>query len=323
MRVFAASILLMAALAAYARVPLQSLERTTVSGSDYIRVDDWADAAGFDMKWEKKAGTILLTSPACRMDMTIDSRRADICGVNIWFSLPVVNRNGVPMFSVVDAETTVEPILFPRRSTNHLTTICIDPGHGGKDTGYVQGGNYEKKYSLLLAHDVADLLKRAGLQVLLTRNTDDFVDLSNRSQIAKRQGADVFVSLHYNAAPERDVRGLEVYCLSPAWMNSSSDGGGRGRNPPETGNAHDPQNALLAYEMVKSITSGVPVADRGMKRSRFEVLRDAAMPAILIEGGFMSNSADSKNIYDAGFRKKMAQAIVDGILAYKRMIERF
>jgi N-acetylmuramoyl-L-alanine amidase len=169
---------------------------------------------------------------------------------------------------------------------------------------------------------VAELLKREGLQVLLTRDSDAYVDLSARSQIARREGADLFVSLHYNAAPQRDIRGLEVYCLAPAGVNSSSDGGGKSPHPREAGNAHDGQNALLAYEMLKTITSGLPMEDRGMKRSRFEVLRDAAMPAILIEGGFMTNPADAKNIYDAAFRKRMAQAIANGILAYKRTVER-
>jgi N-acetylmuramoyl-L-alanine amidase len=285
-------------------------------------MEEWADAAGFSMKWAKIAGTILLTNPAARMEFTVDSRRAEICGVNVWLSLPVVNRNGVALLSAVDAATTIEPILFPRKTDARLQTICLDPGHGGRDTGFSEGRNYEKKYSLLLAREVADLLKREGLQVLLTRDSDDYVDLPSRSLLARRQGADLFVSLHYNAAPEHDVRGIEVYCLSPAGMNSSSDGGGKAPHPRETGNAYDKQNALLAFEMLKTVTGSVPIEDRGMKRSRFEVLRDAGMPAILIEGGFMSNPSDAKNIYDPAFRKRMAQAIADGILAYKKTVER-
>ena len=74
------------------------------------------------------------------------------------------------------------------------------------------------------------------------------------------------------------VGGLEVYCQTPAGMNSSIEGGGKGPHPREAGNAHDDQNALLAYEMQKAITSGLPLEDRGMKRSRFEVLREACMP---------------------------------------------
>jgi N-acetylmuramoyl-L-alanine amidase len=318
----AVSFFLITALAAEARVSLQNLNHTFVSDNEYIRLEDWARGAGFNMKWVKTQGTITLTNPSARLDFTVDARRAEICGVNVWLSLPVVNRNGTLLLSAVDARTAIEPILFPQKSDARLTTICLDPGHGGKDKGEIDGRHYEKKYALLLAREVAGLLKREGLQVLLTRDGDDFVQLPDRSLMARRQGADLFVSLHYNAAPERDIRGLEVYCQTPAGMNSSSEGGGKGPHPPEAGNAHDGQNALLAYEMLKAITAGMPLEDRGMKRSRFEVLREAAMPAVLIEGGFMSNPADAKNIYDTAFRKRMAQAIVDGILAYKRTVER-
>jgi N-acetylmuramoyl-L-alanine amidase len=106
-------------------------------------------------------------------------------------------------------------------------------------------------------------------------------------------------------------------------VNSSDVGGGKAPRLPEAGNAHDGQNALLAYDVQKAVTTGLRLEDRGMKRSRFEVLREACMPAILIEGGFMSNAADARNIYDAAFRKRMAQAIVDGIMTYKRTVERF
>jgi N-acetylmuramoyl-L-alanine amidase len=159
------------------------------------------------------------------------------------------------------------------------------------------------------------------LDVLLTRRNDAYVDLPARPLMARREGADLFISLHYNSA-ERGIRGLEVYCLAPAGVNSSNEGGGKAARPREAGNAHDDQNALLAYEMEKAITGSVPLVDRGMKRSRFEVLREACMPAVLIEGGFMSNAADAKNIYDTAFRRQMAQAIVDGVLAYKKMVER-
>ena len=175
MKALAVSLCLTAVLTAQARVPLQNLNHTLVSGSEYIRLDDWAGAAGFNMKWAKTAGTITLSSPSAGLELTVDSRRAEICGVNVWLSLPVVNRNGTLLLSVVDASTTIEPILFPQKSDARLRTICLDPGHGGKDKGYTDGRHYEKKYALLLAREVERLLKREGLQVLLTRDSDDFV----------------------------------------------------------------------------------------------------------------------------------------------------
>jgi len=321
MKALVALFVLMAALAAEARNSLQKLERTIVSGSEYIRLDDWADGAGFALRWDKRAGTITLSSPSARLVLGVDSRRAEIGGVNVMLSLPVVNRSAAALISLLDARKTIEPILFPQKLNTRLNTICLDPGHGGKDTGEISRHNYEKTYTLLLAREVEGLLQHAGFRVVLTRDNDTYVDLPARPLMARRQGADLFVSLHFNSA-ENDIRGLEVYCLTPAGVNSSNEGGGKAPRLPEAGNAHDNQNALLAYEMQKAITIGTRLEDRGVKRSRFEVLREALMPAILIEGGFMSNASDAKMIYDAAFRKRMAQAIVDGILAYKKTVER-
>jgi N-acetylmuramoyl-L-alanine amidase len=127
--------------------------------------------------------------------------------------------------------------------------------------------------------------------------------------------------MHYDAG-NNDVRGVEVFCLTPAGMKSSNEGGGRSPESADSGNAQDERNVLLAYDVQKSVTHSLPVEDRGMKRARFEVLREARMPAILIEGGFMSDPADARNIYDSAFRKRMARAIVDGILAYKSAVEK-
>jgi N-acetylmuramoyl-L-alanine amidase len=308
-------------LTAVAQAGLKNLEHITVSGSEYVRMAEWAETSGLTMKWNKKEPDIALSGPAEPMEFTIDSRKAQVGGVTVWLSLPVVNRSGIALISLADLHTTLEPVLFPRKSEARVKTICLDPGHGGKDAGESDRHNYEKQYTLLLARQVESLLKDDGFSVIMTRARDEFIELPDRPQIASRRGADLFVSLHYNSA-NTDVRGVEVYCLTPAGMNSSDVGGGRSAQSSDAGNAHDERNALLAYELQRSITRGLPVEDRGMKRSRFEVLREARMPAILIEGGFMSQPEDAKNIYDSAFRKRMARAIVDGILAYKRAVEK-
>jgi N-acetylmuramoyl-L-alanine amidase len=295
------------------------LERMTVSGSDYVRLAEWAESAGCTLKWNKKDGEIDVSGPSARLNFSIDSRRAEISGVSVWLCLPVVNRSGVPWISLVDVNSTIEPIISPRKSEARVQTICLDPGHGGVDTGEAQGRNYEKKYTLLLARELASLLAEHGFKVVMTRTEDGAVELSERPQLAARRGADLFVSLHYNAA-DSSVHGVEVFCLAPPGMNSSDAGGGKSIHPAETGNAQDGHNVLLAYHVQKSITRNMPLEDLGLKRSHFEVLRLAHMPAILIEGGFLSNPAEAKNIYDASFRKRIARAIVDGIVAYKQAV---
>ncbi len=166
-------------------------------------------------------------------------------------------------------------------------------------------------------------LARAGIKATLTRTTDTFVDLPTRPELAKRRGTDLFVSLHFNAADagRSTVQGAEVYCLTPVGASSTNargEGAGAGWF---TGNQYNDQNLFLAYQVQKSLTRNLAVADRGVRRARFAVLRDAVMPAVLIEAGFMSNPAEGRKIFTSEYRQKMARAIVDGLLAYKRAVE--
>ena len=301
-------------------VALRNLEQIIVSGSDYVRVAEWGESAGCSMKWNKSDGEIDLSGPGTRLNLSVGSRRAEILGGSVWLSLPVVNRNGVVWISREDLRSTIEPIVSPRKSNGPVKTICLDPGHGGKDAGKAEGRHYEKKYTLLLAQETQELLKAQGFKVVMTRSSDEALELSDRPQIASRLGADLFVSMHYNASATVGVRGVEVFCLAPPGMNSSDDGGGKSSHPAESGNAQDDRNVLLANQVQKSITRSLPLEDLGLKRSHFEVLRLAHIPAILIEGGFLSNPQDARNIYDSAFRKRMAHAIAEGIVAYNRAL---
>jgi N-acetylmuramoyl-L-alanine amidase len=313
--VFFLTVLWTASVQAVAR----NLERVTVSGSDYIRLAEWGGSAGCIMKWNKSDGEVDLSGPSTRLNFSINSRRAEIFGVSVWLSLPVVNRNGVPLISLEDVRSTIDPLVSPRKSEARVQTVCLDPGHGGKDAGKAQGSNYEKKYTLLLAQETGELLRAQGFKVVMTRTNDAAVELPDRPQWASRHDADLFVSLHFNAA-EAAVHGVEVFCMAPPGMNSSDEGGGKSNHPKETGNAQDDRNVLLAYSVQKSLTRSLPLEDLGLKRSHFEVLRLAHIPAILVEGGFLSNPQDARNIYDPAFRKRMARAIVEGIVDYRRAL---
>ena len=161
-----------------------------------------------------------------------------------------------------------------------------------------------------------------GFKVLLTRNWDSSVKLPERSSIAKRQKADLFVSLHFNgtASGQNEARGAETYAMTPAG-GSSTAGNGSIRGNSYSGNRFNDSNLLLAYQIQKSLVARLGVEDRGVRRARFEVLRDATMPAVLVEGGFLSHPAESKKIFDAAYRREMAKAILEGIQTYKRAVE--
>jgi N-acetylmuramoyl-L-alanine amidase len=318
-----AAVLLAAIWAAPVNAAIRGLEHIPIDGADYVRLGDWADSNGFKLTWRDKNEPIELTNQSASLSFATDSRnarKAQICGATVLLSLPVISRGGAALISLSDVQKNLEPVLFPHKSVSAVRTICLDPGHGGKDPGNIDGENLEKKYTLLLALATEKLLQAAGFKVILTRTTDVFVDLAERPALAARAGADLFVSLHYNSDANR-ARGVEVHCLPPAGMNSSNAGGGRGHDPAYTGNAEDDRNILLAYEVLKNITPRLPLEDIGVKRSHLVVLREARMPAILIEGGFMTDAQDSKKIYDAEFRQRMAQSIVNGILAYKDAVE--
>jgi N-acetylmuramoyl-L-alanine amidase len=223
--------------------------------------------------------------------------------------------------------TTLAPILSPPKMAagRRVKTIVLDPGHGGKDPGNQEGHRQEKQFTLTFASELSDLLSKAGFSVSLTRTRDAFIDLPERPDIARRRRADLFISLHFNSADGRGgsaVQGTEVFCMTPARTSSTNSRGQGGSSGAYPGNRFDPLNMLLAYQLQKAITEKTGAEDRGVKRARFAVLRSAEMPAAYVEGGFMTNPRDARRIYDPTQRRQMAQAIVDGVLAYKRLVER-
>ncbi len=297
-----------------------------LNGQEYFRVTDWAAARGLEPHWLKRDETLQLNGAAARLMLGVDSRQAEFNGVEVWLSFPVVQRGGAFYVARLDAETTLQPLLSPpgRRAGAKLQTICLDPGHGGKDPGNCVGPNQEKKYALLLAQEVRQCLTRAGFKVSLTRTADIFLDLPDRPEIARDRKADLFVSLHFNSTEtsRSSVRGAQVFCLTPAGASSTNargEGGGAGWF---AGNRNNERNLFLAYEVQKSLTRNLGVEDHGVRRARFAVLRDAVMPAILIEAGFMSHPDEGRKIFTAAYRRQLAQAISDGIVAYRRGVER-
>lgn len=289
-------------------------------GTVFLR--DWAAKNGFKLSYDPKSLAISLTNRWADIDLLSDSRRGSINGIAVWLSFPVRVYNGKLMISQKDLTTLIEPILYPKRLglDRKIRVVALDAGHGGRDPGYQIGNHQEKKYTLLLAKQVQDLLEEAGLKSVMTRRSDMYVERGERADLARSGKADVFVSLHYNTAPDQTAKGVETYAVTP--FGAEATNGGEVTLRPYPGNKYDAQSVLLAYEVQRSITRSLDLADRGVRRAGFEVLRKAPMPSILIESGFMSNPADSKKVFDEDHRKEMARAIVDGILAYKRIMER-
>jgi N-acetylmuramoyl-L-alanine amidase len=292
-------------------------------GQTYVPVADWAGANGLHCAWLKRGDELVATNRTTRLVFDVDSHYVAINGVQVALSFPVANQKGTVMVAQFDLEAAIRPLLFPSRYVKPavIQTICLDPGHGGRDAGNQAGWHYEKVYTLALAAELRDQLRQAGFDVIMTRTKDTFVELPDRPALANRRNADLFVSLHFNATPEgkNEVEGPQTYCITPVGA-SSTDAQGEGSNHGSTvANRHEDESLLLAYQIQKSLVGNLDANDRGVRRARFAVLRDARMPAILIEGGYMTNPYEGKRIYSTAYRRQMAQAIVKGIQAYQKL----
>lgn len=316
-------LLVLATLAAEAApTPLSQFERVAIAGRDYVRLSDWARANGFQNSWLSKE-ELKLANNAARLTFTVNSQRATVNGVTVWLSAPIAAHNGTACITPVDLKDTLHPLLWPLRSRGGapLRLICLDPGHGGPDTGNREGKQYEKTYTLALALELAAQLRKAGFKTILTRSRDTFVELEDRPALAHRRGADLFISLHFNAAATREACGAEVYCLtSPltASTNARGEGANTGALP---GNVQNDRNVLLAYQLQRSLVNALGLEDRGVRRARWAVLRSARMPAVLVECGFMSNPSEARKIYSAAWRRQLAAALVDGVKNYQRCVD--
>jgi N-acetylmuramoyl-L-alanine amidase len=184
------------------------------------------------------------------------------------------------------------PVASPRIPKGRIL-VMVDPGHGGKDPGAIGlGGLREVDVILPIAQQVASLLEQQGIQAVMTRTSDYFVDLAPRVVMAERMNADLFVSIHANSiGPNRpDISGLETYYYS--------------------------NGQRLAQTIHSSILQNLDIKDRGIRRARFYVIRKTSMPSVLVEVGFVTGREDAAKLSTQAYRSQMAQAIARGILQY-------
>ena len=240
-------------------------------------------------------------------------------GVKVMLEDPVGSQRGHLTLSKLDYEKVFVPLFWDAPKAN-VRRIVIDPGHGGKDTGKVNGPyKYNEKAATLdTAARLKILLEKQGFEVVFTRTKDVFVDLDDRPAVATNVKADLFISLHYNAGPAGDTSsdGIETYCLTPAGQKSTNAGKAKSTTGAEPGNRFDGANMSLAWGIQRRLLAGTGADDRGVRRARFAVLRTLSCPGVLIEGGFMSSRKEGAQIADAAYRQKIAEAVAAGIVDY-------
>ena len=214
-------------------------------------------------------------------------------------------------------------------------TIVIDPGHGGKDPGARgRSGLMEKDIVLDVGLRLRRLIEeRLGLNVIMTRETDVFIPLEERTAIANTKGADLFVSVHANASRREGAKGVETYLLGRATDRDAMATAERENSASEKSlntlqliltdlmNTSKKEESLrLAYyvqeNMIGHLETRYKVTDLGVKRAPFYVLVNARMPSILAEISFISNREEEKLLSDGEHRQEIAEAILKGIKKY-------
>lgn len=215
--------------------------------------------------------------------------------------------------------------------------IVIDAGHGGKDPGGKKlFGLKEKEMNLLVAKELNELFKGEEVfDVLLTRDSDEFIPLADRSVMANNAKADVFISIHANASRDRREKGFEIYFMSEKasdpWAAEVADyensvvglEDGSGQGDPAAMLLHSMarneylnEGSRIAGLVTAEMEKRTPFVNRGVKQAAFYVLRGTYAPGILVEMGFMTNSSDQKHLNDKAVRKKIANAIYRGVMKY-------
>jgi len=191
----------------------------------------------------------------------------------------------------------------PKKSSKKIAkrTIVIDPGHGGLDLGARSKSPYceEKRICLSTALLVRKYLDQLGYKVILTRSTDVFIPLSRRVKIAHPSRVSLFVSLHYNSSSNSTAHGIEIFY-----------------NDSKKQKAKSKASIKLADNILKDMVHRTKARSRGVKRGNFYVIRETKVPAVLIEGGFISNPNERAKLRSRAYIDKIARSIANGIDKY-------
>src|SRR6266536_2109122 len=292
-----------------------------VSGHDYLSVDNISQFDGLPAGVAAAGEKSQLDAVKNPLEFVSGSREAMINGARSWLCFPLIEQDGKYLVSRTDVAKTIEPLVRPHRvpDVGKVQTVVLDPGHGGHDKGAVSRYGAEKDFALDVARKLRPLLQAKGLRVIMTREGDYFVPLEVRAQIANAARNSIFVSIHFNATnDDPNATGFEIFSFTPRGAPSTSDGTVAASSVNmQPGSAVDAQSLALSTCIYHSVLGHLREYDRGIKRARFAVLRLTKVPAVLIEGGFLTERGESKLISNKDWRAKLAGAIGIGIESYR------
>ncbi|MGJ8655374.1 MAG: N-acetylmuramoyl-L-alanine amidase family protein [Akkermansiaceae bacterium] len=301
-----------------------ALETMTIKGQKYITLRSIKSNYGFS-KMTLSGGKIELRNNKIKMEFTRGSKTCYMNNLKFGLCSSVASAGGRLLVSETDVEKMIDPILKPSYIANakSFNTVVIDPGHGGKDAGAVNRYGTEARYNLAVARTLRAGLKAKGFKVVMTRDTDRYLTLNQRVAVANKYPNAIFISIHFNASSRSSARGVETFTLSPVGVAHYGKGLKSSDYKTRSGNYQDSANIALAtaiHGRIKERVEGYNVPDRGIKRARFSVLSGIKHPAILIEGGFMSNPTEGQLIENSKYQATIATAVYEGIFRYRNAL---
>jgi N-acetylmuramoyl-L-alanine amidase len=311
---------------------------TKLRGLDYFELREAGTLLGWKPVWNSPGTKLTLSGSEGRsIVFEHDERDCYYDGIRVFLSEPIVAHRETLWISKADFQKTLAPLLRPADYLAALPApprlIVLDAGHGGTDPGKsnLKLRINEKDMTLDVVLRLQKLLEARGYRVLLTRKDDTrfsnnpIVDLQRRADFANKAGADLFLSVHFNAVDARDsarVTGTETYVLTPQGMLSTSD---QVKDEMTAvafpGNRADTANVLLGFHLHRRLIGGLKTSDRGYKRARFAVLRFVNCPAALIEAAYLSNDEEAARVARPQFRQDIAEAIAQGVDSYTAALQ--
>lgn len=279
------------------------------NGIRYLTLSEIVDSLKMNLHSQDKAkGDCVLMKSSVKVEIFAKKDYIIYNGSKIFFARNTIFEKGILWISYDDYKEVLVSLLAPSKPVKSgLKKIIIDAGHGGKDSGS-ENKTFklkEKDLALKVASKVGDALKKSGYSVELSRSTDTFLELKDRSE--KSKSADLFLSIHFNSAANSQAQGIEVLTYprkSKKEKNSSR------------GNEFDAWNLVLGYTLENRICRLLDETDRGVKMQELGVLKGLYCPGVLVECGFLSNSTTAKKLQQESYLTKIADSIVQGVKDY-------
>jgi N-acetylmuramoyl-L-alanine amidase len=330
----------------------------TIGGAQYVPLIRVCEVYGLEWKWDVYARTATVERRG-RIVLRPGSSQILVNGSAARLERPVVFSGGAVYVPASFVKTELGSITEARPEVTEarpeeavvcapgeftIRTVIIDPGHGGKDPGAIgrRIRTREKDLTLAISKRLKEMLEDQGIRVVITRSGDSFIPLPKRARIANESGADLFVSIHINASRSLSMSGFECYYLSDTTDDDAlAAEAGRVGTPKLASDAemsrsrsltkalwdmtiseNRRESAELAGSICSAVETSLTARNRGVRAARFYVLKNARIPAVLVEIGYISNKYEASKLKDSRYLDNITDAVARGILAYKARYER-